>query len=94
MQNQTLRYYFFDNLKWILAVDVIFHHTLVLGCDYFTSYKTSFMYILAFNQSFFMSLFFFISAYFVVPSYNKKGKHLFNKEKLKVVPLYYYFCLK
>lgn len=34
-----------------------------------------------FNDSFFMPLFFFISAYFVPTSYDRKGKHEFLKDK-------------
>lgn len=89
------RYDYLDNIKWVLAVLVIFHHAAAIaGLDPFSfnlprviqsgqyQYETLGRFQSA-NQGFFMGLFFFISAYFVVPSYNKKGKRYFLRDKLK-----------
>jgi peptidoglycan/LPS O-acetylase OafA/YrhL len=88
----TPRLYFLDNLRILLAVLVVMHHvgqpygpggswlipadpssfigTIVLG---------SFM---AINMSFFIGLFFMISAYFVPGSYEHKGAGTFYKDRL------------
>ena len=88
----STRIYFIDNLKILLAILVVLHHAaqpygpgggwwipqeayntidfLVLG---------SFM---AFNMSFFMGLFFMLSAYFVPSSLMKKGANTFVKGRL------------
>jgi glucans biosynthesis protein C len=42
----------------------------------------AFWFILSFSQAFFMSLFFFIAAYFVPPSLDKKGTKKFIKDRL------------
>ena len=89
------RYDYLDNIKWVLAVLVIFHHAAAIaGLDPFPlnlprviqseqyQYDTLIRFQSA-NQGFFMGLYFFISAYFVVPSYNKKGKWFFLRDKLK-----------
>ena len=89
------RYDYLDNIKWVLAVLVIFHHAAAIaGLDPFPlnlprviepgqyQYDTLARFQAA-NQGFFMGLYFFISAYFVVPSYNKKGKWFFLRDKLK-----------
>ena len=89
------RYDYLDNIKWVLAVLVIFHHAAAIaGLDPFPlnlprviqsmqyQYDTLSRFQAA-NQGFFMGLYFFISAYFVVPSYNKKGKWFFLRDKLK-----------
>ena len=89
------RYDYLDNIKWILAVLVIFHHAAAIaGLDPFPlnlprviqseqyQYDTLGRFQAA-NQGFFMGLYFFIAAYFVVPSYNKKGKGFFLRDKLK-----------
>lgn len=89
------RYDYLDNIKWVLAVLVIFHHAAAIaGQDPFPlnlprviqsmqyQYDTLSRFQAA-NQGFFMGLYFFISAYFVVPSYNKKGKWFFLRDKLK-----------
>lgn len=97
MNNSTLmkRYDYLDNIKWVLTILVILHHCAsTAGLDpigyNLPHVKESMQYqygILSIfngiNQSFFMSLFFFISAYFVIPSFERKGAGKFMLDKLK-----------
>ena len=111
------RYDYLDNIKWVLAALVILHHSACLtGLD--PSFPVNLPHViqsehyqygildkfLTINQGFFMSLFFFISAYFVIPSYNRKGAFNFIKDKLKrlgipllltiflIDPIAFYLC--
>lgn len=89
------RFDYLDNIKWSLAVLVILHHAAsVAGLDTFPinlphvrpSEQYQYGILRTFqsvNQGFFMSLFFFISAYFVRPSYAKKGAWKFMGGKLQ-----------
>lgn len=85
------RFDYLDNIKWVLAVLVILHHSAAIaGVDTFMinfppvieSERYQYHILSMFqsvNQGFFMSLFFFISAYFVAPSYDKKEAVKFLK---------------
>jgi len=74
---------YFDNLKVFLTVVVVMHHTVCafVGTSWFyaigqfdgNSFKSFGFATLLLNQSYFMSLFFLISGYFIPPSYDKKG---------------------
>jgi glucans biosynthesis protein C len=85
------RIYFLDNLKVVLTALVVFHHaaqpygpggswpiasdtnsldTIVLGI------------FMAVNMSFFMGLFFLVSAYFVPPALERKGAAKFMRDRL------------
>ncbi|MFX0133978.1 MAG: acyltransferase [Candidatus Hodarchaeota archaeon] len=85
------RMIFLDNLKILLTILVIMHHTMITygaaGAWYFRDPNTDsltsiFLSILAgINQAFFMGLFFFISTYFVPGSYNRKGPRKFLKDR-------------
>ncbi|MGD9109003.1 MAG: acyltransferase [Gammaproteobacteria bacterium] len=89
------RYIYLDNLKWVLVILVITHHAAcAAGLDpigYNLPHVIKSMQwqydvlnnILGINQSFFMSLFFFISAYFVTSSFDRKGAGRFMLDKLK-----------
>lgn len=89
----TSRIYFLDNLKVLLAILVVLHHSaqpygpgggwwiasdpnqtiidfIVLGL------------LMALNMSFFMGLFFMISAYFLPASLDRKGPAKFMKDRL------------
>jgi glucan biosynthesis protein C len=89
----TSRIYFLDNLKVFLAILVVLHHSaqpygpgggwwiasdpnqntidfIVLGI------------FMAVNMSFFMGLFFMISAYFLPASLDRKGHAKFMKDRL------------
>lgn len=79
------RFEYLDNIKWTLAVLVVLHHAAaVAGLDPFPinlpkvpqAHQWQYEALGRFqgvNQGFFMSLFFFISAYFVLPSLARKG---------------------
>src|SRR5476651_672498 len=84
--------FYIDNIKLLLTVLVILHHTFITygasGGWYFTQ-KTSLMVALipmtvfvSVNQSFFMGFFFFLSAYFAGPSFDKKGSARFVADRL------------
>jgi len=86
---------YLDNIKWTLAALVILHHSAAIaGLDPFlvnlphVRLPEQYQYDIlrtfqSVNQGFFMSLFFFISAYFVRPSYEKRGAWGFMKGKLQ-----------
>jgi len=104
MKIKVNRYYFLDNLKVALTVLVILHHIMIVyggeGAFQITS-KTQggevFNLImtggLAINQSYFMGLFFMISAIFSYASLKKKGSSKFIKSKVKrlLIPALLYF---
>ncbi len=86
------RIYFIDNLKILLAVLVVLHHAAQPygpgGGWWIPSEPTSIIdYVLlgifmAFNASFFMGLFFMLSAYFVPSSLERKSPNKFIKDRL------------
>ncbi len=88
----STRIYFIDNLKILLAVLVVLHHAAQPygpgGGWWIPSTNVSVIdYVvlgifMAFNASFFMGLFFMLSAYFVPSSINRKGANRFLKERL------------
>ncbi len=92
-RSQKVRYDYLDNIKWTLAILVILHHAAAIaGLDKFPinfplvedaqRYQYGILRMFqSVNQGFFMSLFFFISAYFVAPSYDKKGPRNFLHDK-------------
>ncbi|MFX1338712.1 MAG: acyltransferase, partial [Promethearchaeota archaeon] len=110
---KPLRLYFVDNIRILLTVVVIMHHTMITygasGGWYFKDPNTDestiilLTIIATLDQGFFMGLFFFISAYFVPGSYNRKGPVKFLKDRfirlgipliiytIIVSPLIYYF---
>ncbi|CAH1199082.1 Glucans biosynthesis protein C [Paenibacillus plantiphilus] len=84
------RLFFLDSLKVALICLVVAHHAgqPYGGSDgfwYFQSHQEAINLgtFFSINSAFFMSLFFFISAYFVPSSFDKKGPALFIKERLK-----------
>jgi len=93
---------YIDHLKVILTVLVILHHTFITygapgGWYYFQktsseAAKIPMTLFVAVNQSFFMGFFFFLSAYFIRPSYEKKGPARFVKDRLirLGIPLIFY----
>lgn len=100
------RLYYIDNLRIFLISLVVLHHLSITygapGGWYFNEYQAGFPEIIpmamfvATNQSFFMGMFFFISAFFVVPSLMRKGTALFLKERLirlGIPLLIFYFLL-
>ncbi|WP_106766699.1 acyltransferase family protein [Paenibacillus faecalis] len=98
--------FYLDNIKVFLAFLVIFFHTNSSyggegGWYYIEASndeisKSILTFINALFQSFFMGLFFFISAYFTPRSYDNKGFHSFLKGKvmkLLIPALFYFFVL-
>ena len=99
---KPLRLYFVDNIRILLTVVVIMHHTMItygaMGFWYFIDPHTDefssilLSFVTIFDQGFFMGLFFFISAYFVPGSYNRKGPSKFLKDRIfrLGIPLFLY----
>jgi surface polysaccharide O-acyltransferase-like enzyme len=102
---QPIKLLYIDNIKVVLTILVILHHTFITygapGGWYFTDKTTHEAAIIpmtlfvAVNQSFFMGLFFFISAYFTGSSLQKKGAGRFTIDRLKRlgIPLLFYSFL-
>lgn len=86
------RLLFIDNLRTFLISLVLLHHLSITygaaGSWYYNEARLEgldFLPMLLFvvtNQSFFMGLFFLISAYFTVPSLDRKGAGKFLKDRL------------
>nr|WP_184528152.1 acyltransferase family protein [Bacillus benzoevorans] len=104
--NPNEQIHYFNNIKSFLALLVVFFHTSSgyggEGGWYYVEQSdnlisTSILTLLnALCQSFFMGLFFFLSAYFIPKSYEKRGTFLFLKSrilKLLVPALFYFFVL-
>lgn len=99
------RLWYVDNLRIFLISLVVLHHLIITygapGGWYYNETEADFPAILfmaafvATNQAFFMGLFFFISAYFAVPSLNRKGTKRFISERLMRlgIPLLFFFFI-
>jgi len=93
---------YIDNLKVLMTVLVILHHAFITyGApgDWYYVQKTSqigalipMTIFVATNQSFFMGFFFFLSALFTGPSYDRKGAGKFIGDRLLRfgIPLLFY----
>ncbi len=102
IRQQPEKIYYIDNLKVGLIALVVVQHALITygveGGWYFAQKTTHTgalipMELLAvINQSFFMGLFFFLSAYFIPGSYNRKGVARFVTDRLVRlgIPLVFY----
>jgi len=85
--------YYLDTIKLLLTGLVILHHTLIAygapGGWYFRQpmnnlpAKLVMTVFVATNQAFFMGMFFMLSAYFIGPSYERKGAVTFVLDRLK-----------
>jgi len=94
--------YYLDHVKVLLTVLVILHHTFITyggpGGWYYRQPATQMAALIpmtlfvATNQSFFMGLFFMLSAYFIEPSLKRKGVKVFVLDRLKRlgIPLVFY----
>ena len=101
MNQNSKRIYYLDRIKILLCLLVIGLHTTIAyggsGTWFYieevhnTLINVVFTIYDAVCQSFFMGLFFFISAYFTVPSYNKKGCRHFLKDR--AVRLFIPLCI-
>lgn len=86
----TNRIYYLDNLKAFLIVLVVVHHATMAyaptGGVWFYAFPgeriMELRYLLLFNASFFMGLFFFISGYFLPASFDRHGARRFVIDKL------------
>ncbi|MEO8532378.1 MAG: acyltransferase [Flavobacterium sp.] len=93
---------YIDNIKIILTILVILHHTVITyggsGGWYWIQKTTCFAALVpmtmfvSINQSFFMGFFFLLAAYFTDPSYLKKGTSKFITDRLVRlgIPLLFY----
>ncbi len=100
------RLFYIDNLRIFLISLVVLHHLAITygapGGWYYNESQASFPEILplsmfvASNQAFFMGFFFFISAYFIIPSLERKGVVKFATDRLLrlgIPLLLFYFLL-
>lgn len=86
------RLYYIDNLRILLIALVVLHHFAITygapGGWYYNESEAVFPTIVpmsmfvATNQAFFMGMFFFISAFFIVPSLQRKGNKRFVSDRL------------
>ena len=102
---QPKKIFYIDNLKVGLITLVVLHHALnTYGAEggwYYTQKTTHIgaaipmVVLITINQSFFMGFFFFLSAYFIPGSYNKKGAARFVKDRLLRlgIPLLFYAAI-
>src|SRR5450755_2382363 len=94
--------YYIDNLRVLLMVLVVLHHSIITygapGGWYYTQKTTHvgalipMTFLVSINQSFFMGFFFFLSALFIGSSLVRKGTKQFLIDRLKRlgVPLVFY----
>lgn len=100
--NRATKLFYIDNIKILLTVRVILHHTVIAYCApggwYYTE-KTARMaaiipstIFVSLNQSFFMGFFFLLSAYFTGSSYDRKGVRQYFLDRLMRlgIPLLFY----
>jgi surface polysaccharide O-acyltransferase-like enzyme len=99
---QSKKIFYVDNLKILLTILVVLHHTLITygapGGWYYMQKTTltgaliPMTMLVTINQSFFMGFFFFLSAYFIPRSYEKKGATRFVIDRLLRlgIPLAFY----
>jgi uncharacterized integral membrane protein len=99
---QPKKIFYIDNLRVILIILVVLHHTFITygapGNWYYMQKTTQqaalipMTMFVAVNQSFFMGFFFFLSAYFILPSLERKGAAQFVKDRLirLGIPLIFY----
>src|ERR1035438_55666 len=88
---QPKKIFYIDNLRVGLITLVVLHHCLITygaeGGWYYAQKTTQIgavipmVILVTINQSFFMGFFFFLSAYFIPGSYNKKGAARFVKDR-------------
>ena len=89
---QPSKLFYIDNIKIILTILVILHHTFITygasGGWYYTQKTTNMgalvpmtMFV-SLNQSFFMGFFFLLAAYFTQSSYDRKGAGRFVSDRL------------
>lgn len=100
------RLFYIDNLRIFLISLVVLHHLSITygapGDWYYNESQADFPGIVplamfvATNQAFFMGMFFFISAFFIVPSLTRKGARIFLKDRfirLGIPLVIFYFLI-
>lgn len=100
------RLFYIDNLRIVLTILVVLHHFAITygapGGWYYNESQADFPEVIpmamfvASNQAFFMGMFFFISAFFIAPSLQRKGKLRFISDRLLrlgIPTLVFYFIL-
>jgi peptidoglycan/LPS O-acetylase OafA/YrhL len=99
---EEVRIFYINNLKILLTVLVVLHHSFITygapGSWYFTEktvLKPALVVMTLFvasNQAFFMGFFFFLSGLFIEPSIDKKGARKFMMDRFKRlgIPLVFY----
>lgn len=100
--DQSNKLFYIDNIKVLLTILVVLHHTFIAYCfsdGWYYTEKTAHIaaavpmtMFVSINQSFFMGLFFLLSAYFMGPSYDRKGASRFIADRLLRlgIPLLFY----
>ena len=103
--NPRPRIFYVDNLRIFLTALVVLHHFAITygapGGWFYNESSAEFPEVIplsmfvATNQAFFMGMFFFISAYFIVSSIKRKGVSKFSKDRLTrlgiPILLFYFF---
>jgi surface polysaccharide O-acyltransferase-like enzyme len=94
--------YYLDHVKLLLTVLVVLHHVFIAygghGGWYYKQSATNLQVVLPLtilvstNQSFFMGLFFLLSAYFIEPSLKRKGVKLYLTDRFKRLGIPLLFC--
>src|ERR1700748_723281 len=99
---QPKKIHYIDTLKVLLTILVVLHHCFITygapGGWYYSEKTTQAAAIVpmtifvSVNQSFFMGFFFFLSAYFIKASYDRKGAAKFTTDRLLRlgIPLVFY----
>jgi uncharacterized membrane protein len=96
LNTENARFFFIDNLRMALTILVVLHHLVM---NVFLTDNTSpgpvetiGQIFVAFNQAYFMGLFFLLSAYFVPAAYEKKGsaRFLYDRFVRLFIPLLIY----
>jgi len=104
MEYTKSRKLYIDNLKTFLVVLVMLLHIAVtygpIGFWYYyerTSLLSTYLlgFFVSFNQAFLLGLFLMISAYFIIPSYDRKGPELFIRDRFRRlgIPLLFYIII-
>jgi len=104
MKNIETRKIYIDNLKIFLVTLVMLLHIAVtygpIGFWYYyerTGLLSTYLlgFFVSFNQAFLLGLFLMISAYFIIPSYDRKGPELFIRDKFRRlgIPLLFYIII-
>ena len=100
MKNTEARKLYIDNLKTFLVTLVVLLHIAVtygpIGFWYYyerTGLLSTYLlgFFVSFNQAFLLGLFFMISAYFIIPSYAKRGADLFIRNIKEIEPMFGYY---